>query len=418
MKKLINSILIILCILALPSCNDEKDRAGGDGIHQMATLYNVNGDVVSEANLYRATSIALEEEDESIEKSVAVGVNRPVDADEKVVFTVSDEAANMFNQVNGNKYQKFPVELVTLPEDVVIKKGEMMSSEGQVRFNVSDQIKPGVPYVVALSVKELKNDKGGCHEAPYMLMNTKTIVYTIIKPIVLEDQITKAVHLYRTNYFSVAQTMPTSRNGMTLETFVNVQQFRNDSDPGDAQISTLFGIEGSCLFRFGDAGVPGNHLQCCGQKMDFKFETNKWYHIAAVFSADGNLTMYVNGEKKVTIPGKYPNVSSYDWFIGKSYNSNRGINALLSEFKIWNRALSADEINEGMFGVDPTNPDLLAYWKMDKAKGFEVEDITGHGYNLRLNVQKQNASTPTEANRPADMSVSVELLENPVEIDE
>lgn len=55
---------------------------------------------------------------------------------------------------------------------------------------------------------------------------------------------------------------------MTAEALIRPHSF-------DHNISTLMGIEGKFLFRFGDDGVPANHLQIAGTSSATNIHINR-----------------------------------------------------------------------------------------------------------------------------------------------
>ena len=75
-------------------------------------------------------------------------------------------------------------------------------------------------------------------------------------------------------------------------------------------------------------------------------ETNKWYHIAGTYQANNNTKIYVNGVLEKTTPiGVTRGTNPNKFWIGESgYWSGRFFNGTIDEVKIYNRALSAEEI--------------------------------------------------------------------------
>lgn len=409
MKSIINITLVSLCLFAVASC-DRNPVEGGRDIKQMVTLYT-DGEASNKAQMYNPQEIKVQDEEPiEVEKVLSVGLNSMEENDKTLNLEISNQAASVYMDRTKTKYELFPASLVDIPKSIVVSKGSMKSVAIPFKVKIDNTVKFNVPYIFAV---RLNGHDGEVVEA------NRVAIYTVIRT-VGDVKINKAVHLYRTNYFKLTKPFPYDLpNGMTIECFINPQQFRNAKDEGEAQISTLCGIEGSCLFRFGDAGIPGNYLQCYGAKLDMPFETNKWYHFAASISADGNMKIYINGKEMMNITGKRPMLSSMQWFIGRSYSGGRGINALLSEFRIWNKVRTQSQIQDAMFAVDPTTDGLLAYWKMDKAgAGPElVEDATGHGHNLFLMTNVASADTPDKQGRPADKAVVVDELKKPISID-
>ncbi len=93
-----------------------------------------------------------------------------------------------------------------------------------------------------------------------------------------------------------------------------------------------------------------------------KVELNAWQHVTA--QVEGNTHRYwLNGESVGEFGGKNPPPGKADTqnvLIGKTHEANREFLGLIDEVRIWNRALSEEEVNEQMnkgylelFPVDP-----------------------------------------------------------------
>ena len=205
---------------------------------------------------------------------------------------------------------------------------------------------------------------------------------------------------------------------LTLEAMINVDQFNANG------ISTLMGIEGMFLLRFGDS-APDNVLQIAtlngNYDVEYEFETNRWYHVACTYEMGDDwyatVKVYVDGELKgersewsmKTYVGWpfwqtfYGVNFSPDWsyeptgtrcfWMGYSYDENRDLKGKMTEIRIWNKVLSAEEINapDHFYTVDPKSEGLYSYWKFTTGQGSTIEDATGNGNKLygETNVRKQ-----------------------------
>lgn len=210
-------------------------------------------------------------------------------------------------------------------------------------------------------------------------------------------------------YFSTLKT-PQALKDMkaagTMEALVNIKEARTAGT-----LSTIFGIEGKFLLRMGDVGVPWNQLQLAtygGNKTDKALtlsETDRWYHIALTW--DGiNCTFYIDGKPvyKTFLSlyrgldlgityGGYENDGNRAFWIGYSYDANRTFPGYMAEVRIWNRALSAEEINaENHFYTVPVDSKgLVGYWKLNDASGQIVKDYSPSGNDMlgEINVRSQ-----------------------------
>ncbi len=390
-------MLTALASLALFSCHDKAEKEGGDLISQNATFYSIDNGVNTRANFFKTNAIELEEAAmDNVEKSFKVEFAKPLSQDTKLSFVLSSEGVAQYNKLNATDYEALPADLITLPETIMIKKGQTATPEFLLSVKITEAIKLNKPYVFVLELQDMSAS------GVKLFRENSRVVYTLIRN-EESTELNKSVQLKRDVYLSSKKLDNNlhdvyNSSSFTVETLLNVQKFRNDDDPGEAFISTLFGVEGKTLFRFGDNGVPGNVLQAAGNKIDEQvFATNKWYHLAISFdNASRVMRVYVNGRlirKQANVNASLdtkPWEGNRGWYIGRSWNEKRGIYARFAEMRIWTAVRSGEEIANNMYQVDPKSPNLLAYWQMNKLKGTsEVVDATGNGYDLTLRTQKE-----------------------------
>ncbi|WP_196016879.1 DUF1735 and LamG domain-containing protein [Alistipes senegalensis] len=185
----------------------------------------------------------------------------------------------------------------------------------------------------------------------------------------------------------------------TLEALINANKL-------DKMISTVMGIEDHFLIRLGDAGVPANQIQIATKRgnrtnSDLQIETNRWYHLAVTFD-DGDIKVYLDGVEKLSGSvsmssvdlGVKHNVGDENedgvgerfFWVGYSYDTKRCFDGKMSEVRIWNRALSAEEINapDHFYSVESDSEGLISYWKFDeddRASGT-IADRTANGNDM------------------------------------
>lgn len=178
------------------------------------------------------------------------------------------------------------------------------------------------------------------------------------------------------------------------------------------QIGTLFGIERRILIRHGDnrSNVKEWELVYVQNSTDFygdyqevklasskELPADEWAHIAVVFDeASATVKLYQNGEevgsaamhsnmKPVDLTETYSNNSVMQrFYLGRSYDSNRDFEGMMSEVRVWNKALSSEELNaKNHFYTVPANSDgLVAYWKLNDGSGTTFKDYTANGNDL------------------------------------
>ena len=175
----------------------------------------------------------------------------------------------------------------------------------------------------------------------------------------------------------------------TVECLIYVNEFGK-------MISTIMGVEGEFLLRFGDAGVAENILQVANPNgnnltlYNHPFETHRWYHIACTFDSS-DVTVYIDGVKAGSIRSdlyglplgriwsideKFKGNIYRCWWYGYSYDQERTLNGMMTELRMWNRALTEEEINapNHFYTVDPASKGLLAYWKFTEGEGNTIAD--------------------------------------------
>ncbi len=131
----------------------------------------------------------------------------------------------------------------------------------------------------------------------------------------------------------------------------------------------IFVADQSCSFRMGRPGAkPGDAAHAWQEASALfvnRFESGKWYHLAATFKRP-QITTYVNGRKVGSAQWDYPVGYRGDLRIGTWNGGPSCHKGLIDEVKVFNRALSAEEVQAGYAAEAPrrTAPDQVAYTVM------------------------------------------------------
>lgn len=202
----------------------------------------------------------------------------------------------------------------------------------------------------------------------------------------------------------------TNMKAFTLEALVNPTVVRYSGS-----LSTIMGIEGKFLVRLGDVGIPWYQVQVCWDSgksgywgniegklsnSNMKLNLNEWTHIAVTFG-EGTVKVFINGEEKGSTTTNVPASVNFGithndeqapqgqqitrcFWVGYSYESTRDFQGMMSELRIWNRVLTADELaNEARrYSVDPKSEGLVTYWKCDEGQGDVIKDHTSYRNDL------------------------------------
>lgn len=190
------------------------------------------------------------------------------------------------------------------------------------------------------------------------------------------------------------------------------KEFEYTSSWNGNGIGTMFGLERRFLLRHGDNQSNyqewelvyvlnakednGDHIES-KVKSSMNIPADEWVHIAAVLDGENKtVTIYQNGQsvgsaamdpdiRPVDLTETYPGYEGEQkFYLGRSYANNRDFCGLMSEVRVWNRALSAAEINaeNHFYTVDPNSEGLVAYWKMNEGEGYIIKDHTANGNDL------------------------------------
>ncbi len=365
MKKV---IIFAAAVLALAAC--KKSIAFED------VLYFTGTESTSETSLYV---------DGPAEASFTVTSSSVVPEDVKVTVMVAPEGVERYNTINGTSYRMLPANSYQLENaQVTILAKSNVSTPFTLNITSQDDFEDGVTYCVPFKISSTDGKAQPLKGAEYMYAVVKAVIHTT------------GVDLNQTGYLTVPSMLYKSSlsdmGACTMEIRVKPEGWQSRNP----YISTLIGVEENFLLRFGDISCDPNQLQLAGRGVSITsqthFDLNRWYHIAIV--DDGSTaTLYVDGvmDTQVSSAGKSAINLAWDWAGGFhiGYSSDgRLLDGVISEARVWNRALSAVELmNNQCLVADPAKAAaedaLVAYWKLDQMDeaGKVFPDLTGNGYD-------------------------------------
>lgn len=326
-------------------------------------------------------SITIDITPDGTSLTVSSSVNATEDI--QIELAVDGNLLENYNKKYEKNYLPAPESSYTISSSTTtIKAGHNISEEVELTVNSIDEFKEGSTYCIPVTIRSTSAMK--------VLEPSRTLFIVLKTPV-----ISKAIYLgydniYRVDAFKEESSLEALPQ-VTMEARVYVERFAS-SDP---YISSIMGIEGMFGVRFGDVKVSPNAVQICHESYQpaaesHKFDTNKWYHVAAVWNGS-TFDIYIDGQYATGVPvgGETINLSSDNsggFYIGASYNGGRPLFGYVAEVRVWTRALSQSEIANNMNYVDPKSEGLLAYWRMNAFEprtggGNIVKDETGHGYD-------------------------------------
>lgn len=398
MKK--TGIFIFAAVLALVGCSKQ------DG--------SFENKMFIKADSYRSeVRVATDEGVKTLKRNLSVAIAQPLENDIDVKVVKSPELLETYRKA----WYEPTAEL--LPDEncnleglsTVLRGGDVASKDIELTFSGLDKLDYSKVYVLPVTIVS---------DGVAVLERAKTMYY-VVKEASLVNYV---ADLKSNRSWPVWDNWDQVKNleTFTMETLINCHAFNNES-----KILTVMGVEDHFLVRIGDVTIPANQIQiACAYKdveggstlradltdPSLQLKVDRWYHLAVTFNK-GYIQVYLDGrlraEKDLTnigtvvrdgvqIPIEFkavdfsaPHSDESDgkprcFWIGYSYDSKRCLDGMIAEARLWNKVLSAEEINapNHFYKLYPSdiNASLLAYWKFDDAAGKAVKDYSIYANNL------------------------------------
>lgn len=366
------------------------------------------------ADSYRSeVRVATDEGVKTLKRNLSVAIAQPLENDIDVKVVKSPELLETYRKA----WYEPTAEL--LPDEncnleglsTVLRGGDVAGKDIELTFSGLDKLDYSKVYVLPVTIVS---------DGVAVLERAKTMYY-VVKEASLVNYV---ADLKSNRSWPVWDNWDKVKNleTFTMEALINCHAFNNES-----KILTVIGVEDHFLVRIGDVTIPANQIQiACAYKdveggstlradltdPSLQLKVDRWYHLAVTFNK-GYIQVYLDGrlraEKDLTnigtvvrdgvqIPIEFkavdfsaPHSDESDgkprcFWIGYSYDSKRCLDGMIAEARLWNKVLSAEEINapNHFYKLYPSdiNASLLAYWKFDDAAGKAVKDYSIYGNNL------------------------------------
>lgn len=346
------------------------------------------------------------EEGDPTEQTVKLSVSTALKAEGEIhaKFVTNLGAVDAYNNLFGKKALPLPEDKYAIPNpEAVIKAGFTSSEPVEIKFSGLETLDENSMYVMPVEVSEVTGVD---------LLASRSRKYIVFKGASLINVVADMSQNYAEVNWQNAEDVRNMK-AITVEALIRSRNWGKAEGKSEA-MSTLFGVEGHFLIRFGDAALPQNQLQLVDPNGTFPssnselgLPTNEWTHVAVVWDAQtGNRTVYYDGKAVASDAGASGQVDLTQQFtgnmslgsmgcqIGRSYNNERWLEGDLAELRVWKVARTADEIAANIYSVDKETPGLVAYWKFNEGEGAEIKDHSGNGNDVTL--QKEPTWTKVE----------------------
>lgn len=359
MKNIFKHISPVLLFLFCYACTD-------DGVPTSENAVYLEGD--SGKN-----TLSTNIEESVVSVPISVRAAKPVDNPVQASIQVDENSVEEYNKNNGTHYTALPAEYYTLQDSkYTIEKGKYISNTGVLNIKSLSGLPVDKKYMIPVTITSTTNTP---------LLNASKTLY-----IVTNRTITTRAASLTNNYFKV----DFSQNNQGLDAMKTItyeaRVFVNKFQSGNPFISSVMGIEENFLLRFGDVTIQPSQLQVAGGDTAVtapqSFSTGVWYHVAVVY--DGSQArIYINGE---LVGSRNANrtinlTDPLGFYFGYSAGG-RYLDGSISEARVWSRALSRNELVNGVCGINPKSEGLIGYWKFDQSdNGKVVKDISGNNHD-------------------------------------
>lgn len=171
----------------------------------------------------------------------------------------------------------------------------------------------------------------------------------------------------------------------------------------------IFVTDRNCYFRMGTPGCSAadgtGKWGEVGVKLVNNFEIGRWYHLVVVFRRP-ELTSYVDGVKVDTARWDYPVGYSGDLIIG-SWGGDVSHRGLIDEVKLYNRALSAEEVAASYAAEAQRRSGQVSYELVpDNSRPEIVAEIGNRYFRMQIDARGRCVSF-------VDRATGEELLRQP-----
>lgn len=366
-------------------------------------------------NFKNEVRVATDEGVSELVKPIKVAMAQPMAQDVNVTLRRADELFDTYRQAYYHEdAELLPAEYCNL-DDIksVVKAGDVSSENINIAFKNLDKLDYSKQYVLPVTIEA---------EGVAVLERAKTM-YFVIKEASLVNYVAE---MYENRAWPIWDNWEkvSYLEEFTMECLINCHNFNNSSS-----ILTVMGVEDHFLIRIGDVTIPTNQIQVALAYKDveggstnradvtdasLQLRKDRWYHLAVTFNK-GYVQVYLDGRLKVeadrSVIGKRPNPETGEsediifenvnfaaphsdesdgkprcFWVGYSYDSNRSLDGMIAEARLWNRVLTKEEINAPNHFYklydNQIDESLLAYWKFNEGAGKVVKDYSIYGKDL------------------------------------
>ena len=263
------------------------------------------------------------------------------------------------------------------------------SASGTATVSVQDNI---APTAIAKDITVQLDENGNVSITPDMI-NDGSSDNCEISSIELDKTDFDCSNLVESNEFAVDfntslsqgvrtvnnTNFPLGNGARTLSAWVNLDTYKN----GIGNI--IHYGNNDCTGLMYGMGSSNGKLTFWGGCRDWvtnlTIPLNQWVNIAMVYNGAGTLTAYVNGNSETFNIGSL-NTQASRLIMGLESTNNGGsyrnsMDGQMDEVKMFNKALTSQEIQDEISGNNPAAANLLGHYQFEEGNGTSIEDAAG-----------------------------------------
>jgi hypothetical protein len=368
MTNYIKIATLSACLFVLSSCND-------------ADNFDYSKEVLVMTGTEDSPIVSFVVEDTPSSYPVTVSATGKVTETVNVDLKVDNSLVDKYNREHKTSYYALPESAFQFKDPkVTIETGKAASDPTSLTLTSTEDFVDGRIYIIPVTITNVQGGKLS------VLESSRTIYLRISRVVEFNSLDIRNTDIYSNFIFDDALAVDLPNYTYEIKCYIN------DWHTSPEQISRLCqwtskSESRSNMLRFGENGQDINSLQWVTPAGNIisktRFATKSWYTLS--FTFDGStLAMYVNGVKDAEMSGSgETNFQRFELGMSwESYPAKQYFNGRVAEVRVWNRALSASEIQLGTCGVDTASEGLVAYWKINEGEGHIFHDATGHGYDM------------------------------------
>lgn len=194
-------------------------------------------------------------------------------------------------------------------------------------------------------------------------------------------------------------------NTISMGAWFKTRNYRQNRQPIVSNGNGDVGGGGYALVVSGDTSTDGslyllNH-NTAWISLGAKVQDDKWHHIILTIDASDNTKVYLDGVQIFSAGSQTLGNPATNSYVGTDNTASGWFNGFIDEVRFYTRALSATEVTDLFYGIEPSSTSFANWYKYDEGSGTSATDskgsatgtITAATYSTAVFMKPRNAAT-------------------------